>query len=173
MTGSLRERCPGLKSKRSREQSPALVHPPGRKAYAPTTGLRTGTSHRTMWPTSATFRSGTRIPSVPTLKLCVIREPPETAVPYNRGNLRGRNICPGLLEGEEVTVFHQGGRRTRRDLQHPTRRASLREIARTTAWSVGRRSVSSPASRNTSASTPGRNHTPAESVGAASASRGR
>lgn len=173
MTGSLRELCPGLKSRRSREQSLALVHPPGRKGCALTAGFRTGISHPIMWLTSATFRLEARIPSVPILKLCVIRELPETAVPYNRGNLRDRNICPGLLEGEESTVFRQEGRRTPRDLQHPTRQASLRGIARTTAWSVGRLSVSFPASKNTSASTPERNRTPVASAGAASASRGR
>lgn len=56
-----------------------------------------------------------------------------------------RNTCLGLLEGEEVTVFHQAGRRTQRDLQRLTQQASLREIAHTTAWNVERPSVSSPA----------------------------
>lgn len=173
MTGSLRDLCPGLKSKRSREQFQAVVHPPGRKGYAVTTELRRGTSHRTMWRTSTTFRLETRIPSVPTLKRCVIHELRETVVPYNRENPRDRNNCQGLLEGEEVTVFHQAGRRTRQDLQHPTQQASLQGIAHITAWSVERRSVWSPASKNTSASTPERSHTLVESVVAASASRGR
>lgn len=141
MTGSLREPCPGLKSKRSREQSPALARPPGRKGYALTAGLRTGTRPPTVWLTSATSRLGARIPSVPIPKPCVTPGLPETAVPYNRGSSRPRNICPGLLEGEEATACHRGGRRTRRDLRHPTRQASLRATARTTAWSAGRLSV--------------------------------
>lgn len=178
MRGSLRDQLerPDLRLKRSRDQFQALVSPAGRSlGYAMTTESGMESNRPTMWVTSATFRSeGRKIPSVPLLTLCVTKDLWETAaVPCSRANLMDRNIWLGLLEAGEETMFPRAERRTLQDLRPLTQQGNPLEIGLTTAWSVERPSVWSPAWRSTSASTLGRSPTRVESVAAASVSQVR